>query len=398
MSVKGASAFLSSTHVCSIDASDERGRCTLLQTVTAAFQNHVEIGFLSQGGSDPARPQKVNQDSYFMATLMSQGDMARNTMDRCYTCAGVLDGHGLKGHLVSQYFAQQLPLHLHQHLKELVDDQLILLPRDENNIRPSSSSSSSSTDNVINMVASSSSSSSLPSSSSWMELEEQLQRLSGLSAEELAYHELKPVHDQAMIRAFHSVHWASMQHVNVPAGRNGATCVMVLLDHGSNELHVAYVGDSRVIQVAMLDEVVSDSKNVEVLALSQETTIKMESERERVKAGGGYIRGNNVFYGPVGIAMTRSLGNAALLRAGVVPTPITKTFPLLPNATIVLGTDGIWDVLTNHAVAELLVANPNVQTACDEIARVARSKWVGDLPIVDEEKVDDITIVLLRPL
>lgn len=348
---------------------ERAGHCTCVQTVAAV--KTVEIGFRSEAGSDPGRPQKVNQDSFFVVTLKSE-DESSMVGDR-YTCVGVLDGHGLKGHLVSKYLAQQLPLHLHRHLKDLVDEELIL--RGDDDIRASNS-----------LVV------------EWEEFEEKLRELSGLSAEELAYHELQPVHHQAVIRAFHSVHWAAMQTPGVPAGRNGATCVMILVDHAEKELHVAHVGDSRVIQVGILDEDASNSDCHDVLSLSQETTVKVDSERERIETREGSILGNNVFYGPIGIAMTRSLGNAAMLRAGVVPTPLVDTFPLKSNVTIVLGTDGIWDVLSNHAVAQLVVENPNVQAACDAIARAARRKWVGDLPIVDEEKVDDITCVVLRPM
>jgi serine/threonine protein phosphatase PrpC len=365
-----ASAFLLPTQRIATDPLERAAHCTCVQTVAALKM--IEIGVRSEAGSDPQRPQKVNQDSFFVATLKSANDQSSMIDDR-YTCVGVLDGHGLKGHLLSKYLAQQLPLHLHRHLKDLVEENLLLQGDDD--IRASNG-----------LVV------------EWEEFEEKLRELSGLSDEELAYQELQPAHHQAMIRAFHSVHWAAMQNAGVPAGRNGATCIVILFDHAEKEWHVAHVGDSRVIQVGISDEDTSDPDRHDVLSLSQETTVKMDKERERIESREGSIRGNNVFYGPVGIAMTRSLGNAAMLRAGVVPTPLVSTFPLLSNVTIVLGTDGIWDVLANDAVAELVFENPNVQAACDAIARAARQKWVGDLPIVDEEKVDDITCMVLRPM
>jgi serine/threonine protein phosphatase PrpC len=365
-----ATAFLPTIRRTSTDSHQRAGYRTSVQTVAAL--KTVEIGFRSEAGSDPGRPQKVNQDSFFMATLKSE-DESSHMIDGRYTCVGVLDGHGLKGHVLSKYMAQQLPLHLHRHLKDLVEEKLIL--QADGDLGASSG-----------LVA------------EWEDFEEKLRELSGLSSEELAYHEVQPLHHQAMIRAFHSVHWAAMQNADIPAGRSGATCVMVLLDHAQRELHVAHVGDSRVIQVGALDEDASRSDRYDVLSLSQETTVKVDSERERIETMEGSIRGNNVFYGPVGIAMTRSLGNAAMLRAGVVPTPLVDTFPLQSNVIFVLGTDGVWDVLSNNAVAELVVENSNVQAACDAIARVARQKWVGDLPIVDEEKVDDITCMVLKPM
>ena len=42
----------------------------------------------------------------------------------------------------------------------------------------------------------------------------------------------------------------------------------------------------------------------------------------------------NVFWGPVGIAMTRALGDAILLRAGVLPWPIVERYELLACITL----------------------------------------------------------------
>ncbi|CAB9510478.1 protein phosphatase 2C 73 [Seminavis robusta] len=317
------------------------------------------------------RPQKVNQDALFHATLATSNN-------RLYTCVGVLDGHGLKGHIVSQFLAQQLPYHLQSHLQDLLGETLTIVQT------PTGSDFDTTATTPID----------------YTELEAKLKAQSGLSQQELLYHETEPIHHQAMIRAFHSVHWAATQDTQVPAGRNGATCVTILWDHQDNMMHVAHVGDSRVIQV-MNDN--SNNSQHSVEPLSVETTVKVDTERERIEAGEGSIRGTNVFYGPVGIAMTRSLGNAVMLRAGVVPTPIVKTFPAPTisnsNSFLVLATDGIWDVLPNDAVARLVLEHSqNMQHACKSLAAEARRKWVGDLPIVDEEKVDDITCVVIRPV
>ena len=56
-------------------------------------------------------------------------------------------------------------------------------------------------------------------------------------------------------------------------------------------------------------------------------------------------RGND-FWGPVGIAMTRALGDAILLRAGVLPWPIVDRYELPTMETgiqyyVCAGTDGV---------------------------------------------------------
>ena len=70
-------------------------------------------------------------------------------------------------------------------------------------------------------------------------------------------------------------------------------------------------------------------------------------------------RGND-FWGPVGIAMTRALGDAIILRAGVLPWPIVDRYELPTMETgiqyyVCAGTDGVFDVLTNARVADVLI-------------------------------------------
>ena len=152
-------------------------------------------------------------------------------------------------------------------------------------------------------------------------------------------------------------------------------------------IEVAYVGDSMAILVSL---------DGTVTPLSQATTVEMPIERQRIERGEGAVTGNNVFYGPVGIAMTRVLGDAVMLRAGVVPTPFVKSFFRKKGDVIVLATDGVSDVLTHQAVAKLVLATKGVDVASRNIAMAAKQKWIGDLPIVDEVKMDDITCMVIR--
>lgn len=356
-------------------------------------RNPVEVGIICEGGSDPNRPQKVNQDAYFFQMLSwlkptntntkydqdERKDCNEELEEQQYTCLGVLDGHGLKGHLVSNYLADKLPGMVQYHMENLLDSPSKVI-----------------NDTILNDLN---------------EFEETLQRLGGLISPEDAdetttshqHQPDSPMIHQAMTRAFHNAHYAAMQDPDIPAGRNGATCVMVVFEHAEKTLHVAHVGDSRVIQVDIQNGE-DGIANFQVSPLSIETTVKIDTEKQRIKSGDGTLRGNNVFRGPQGIAMTRSLGNAVMLRAGIVPTPITDTFSYSKNnqettSFLVIATDGIWDVLSNHMVAEILATSDTIgelQTACEAITSEARKRWIGDLPIMDEEKVDDITCMVVK--
>lgn len=333
-------------------------------------QKHkLQIGIYSQKGVDPKRPQKVNQDAYFHADFYSE-----KNEQLFFTCIGVLDGHGLKGHLVSNYLSQQLPLQLHQQLQNAMDENLSIKCYATNN----------STDVIFASVDT-------------LNYEKQLLELGGLISDELSPDH--PVLHQCLIKAFHAAHVAAMQDTSIPAGRNGATCVMVLLNHANKELCVAHVGDSRVIEVSM-NKGHEKKHNALYRArpLSTETTVQVMEERIRIESGEGSIRGNNVFYGPVGIAMTRALGNTVMLRAGVVPTPVIETYSKPGNNSyIVIATDGIWDVMSDEAVVNIIAEqDENIQTLCSTIAEEARRKWISDLPVVDEQSIDDTTCIVVR--
>jgi serine/threonine protein phosphatase PrpC len=318
----------------------------------------IQIGVCCRKGSDPKRPQKVNQDAYFHAVFHSDDSES-------YFCAGVLDGHGLKGHIVSEYFANQLLLQLHINLEITLGKKIHF-----------NGGSNHAPFTAANVSAA--------------EFEKQVLQIGGLEPGELSSE--RSLIYQAIIKSFHCSHLAAMQDPSIPAGRNGATCVMIFIDFATEKLHVAHVGDSRASSVSL------NGEKSQCIPLSVATTVKVEDERKRIETEEGSIRGNNVFYGPVGIAMTRSLGNAVMLRAGVVPTPLFESFPLpQPNERIVIATDGIWDVMTNEAVALVLCANGNnVEVASRMISDEARRKWLGDLPIIDEETIDDITCMVLH--
>ena len=61
-----------------------------------------------------------------------------------------------------------------------------------------------------------------------------------------------------------------------------------------------------------------------IVELTNATTVHLPMERNRIEScNDSRIDTNgNVFYGPIGIAMTRSFGNSVMLRAGIIPISI----------------------------------------------------------------------------
>ena len=190
-----------------------------------------------------------------------------------------------------------------------------------------------------------------------------------------------------LCQAFHLAHFSAMQHPNVPAGQSGTTCLVGVLT--GTQLEMCHVGDSRAILLR--------NDNSVIIPLTVESNIKqMPLELQRIQQGEGRIDSmGNIFYGPQGIAMTRSLGNAVMLRAGILPTPIINSpIQLSQGSTIVLATDGVWDVLSNEEVRDIVMRTDNFENAGRVLAEAAQQKWIGDLPI--EGKVDDITCLIIQ--
>jgi serine/threonine protein phosphatase PrpC len=349
------------------------------------------IGSATLPGTDPERPQKVNQDGHFFF----RGTTTTFDADTRIVAMGVMDGHGLKGHQVVQFLQRQLPVRLQQYLGHL-------LLEDGN-------------------------SSIADTSKEFMDLfEQQTKDLIELGKADPAELQQAPTGNvpQALVHAFLATQLDARRDTSIPTGRSGTTCVVCLAVENTNPtgsgcsliLHTAYVGDSRAIHWASG----GNPNDGTVTCLTRATTVGSKVERDRIERCQGRIdiRGN-VFYGPVGIAMTRSLGNAVMLRAGVLPIPMLTQNELHRGQVnpksdsehgrtdaanfshyICAGTDGVFDVLSNEQVMNIIDESVNdessssLNAAANEVCRQAREAWLAELPI--ETKVDDITCVILR--
>ena len=210
---------------------------------------------------------------------------------------------------------------------------------------------------------------------------------------------------KVLMDAFHGAHFDAVLDSAVPASRSGTTCVVCVINKRVQKMYVANVGDSSCV-------LVTDSgggrPKWSVLEVTQKTTVDAEEEERRITRSEGRVVGGNMFYGPVGIAMTRALGDAVMLRAGVLPTPTIRTVDLPEDgAYIVMGSDGVFDVLTllcfccavtpdavMGVVDRKMTQEGSVQLAAEAIAEEARQKWLGGLPV--EVRVDDISCVVIK--
>ena len=191
--------------------------------------------------------------------------------------------------------------------------------------------------------------------------------------------------------------------------KSGACCTCVLIS--GNMAYVANVGNCR----AVLCTTTKDGIKIPV-DLSNDHTVESLRERERcIRAGAKISQASpsakmkvlgpeRVWYndeGP-GITSTRMLGYN---KHGITSEPEIVSFEIQANDKfIVLGTDGLWDVLGSKDVVNFVNMSKEKKNTSEELIFTARMLWereygkseyrfIGD--DITQNSLDDISVVLV---
>lgn len=142
--------------------------------------------------------------------------------------------------------------------------------------------------------------------------------------------------------------------------------------------------------------------------LTQDHKPDNPGESERVYRCGGAVEPTFIpgmgFQGPArvwkarqqagGLAVSRAFGDTSLNAAGVISEPETSVKQVMPSdRCVVLGSDGVWDYVTNQEAVEMAMRQGDVKRAATEIVAKARHGWLNDC---GGSYVDDITAVVVR--
>ena len=235
--------------------------------------------------------------------------------------------------------------------------------------------------------------------------------------------------------------------LNIPTSKincygSGTTAVSILFT--PKGIYVASVGDSRAILATLphakyIPEAISSDKNykkkytplraLEPIQLTIDQKPNLEEELNRIVSCGGIVsrvkdnEGNCV--GPYrvfqkgkqipGLAMSRSLGDIAAKKVGVVSSPIVSFYPLVPfrDQFIVIASDGVWDALENSEAANFiekfrgkclkypnyndksLNASPSNSTISKLFVEEARFRWFG-VCSTEDVLIDDISAIIIE--
>ncbi|XP_047313873.1 probable protein phosphatase 2C 52 [Impatiens glandulifera] len=185
-------------------------------------------------------------------------------------------------------------------------------------------------------------------------------------------------------------------HPSLDCFCSGSTSI-TLLKQGSN-LFMGYIGDSRAVMG-------SKDENDSMVAIQLTVDLKpdLPREAERIKSCKGRVfalqdepevsRVWLPFDDAPGLAMARAFGDFCLKDYGVISIPeFSHRILNERDIFVVLASDGVWDVLSNEEVVQIVSSSPTRSSAARTLVESAAREWKFKYPT---SKMDDCAVVCL---
>ncbi|XWS68604.1 hypothetical protein CRYUN_Cryun04dG0104700 [Craigia yunnanensis] len=201
---------------------------------------------------------------------------------------------------------------------------------------------------------------------------------------------------EAFMKSYKAMDKELRSHPNLDCFCSGSTAVSIV-KQGSN-LFMGYIGDSRAIMG-------SKDSNDSMVAIQLTVDLKpdLPREAERIKRCKGRVfalqdepevhRVWLPFDDAPGLAMARAFGDFCLKEYGVISIPeFSHRFLTERDQFIVLASDGVWDVLSNEEVVEIVSSAPTRSSAARILVDSAAREWKLKYPT---SKMDDCAVVCL---
>ena len=187
---------------------------------------------------------------------------------------------------------------------------------------------------------------------------------------------------------------------------SGTTCVITI--QLEEHLICANVGDSRAILI--FDENNDEQlRSTRVQPLSHDSKPQNPKEKKRIKENGGIVSQDlneiGMPEGPYrvwakgehypGIAISRSIGDMDAKKVGVIPDPQIIEYNLGPKSKYMLiCSDGIWEYISNEqamSTSNKYYLDNDPVGLCNELTKKSTEFWMRDYEDCD---IDDITVVV----
>ncbi|WOK91916.1 putative protein phosphatase 2C 64 [Canna indica] len=201
----------------------------------------------------------------------------------------------------------------------------------------------------------------------------------------------------ALVRSYKAMDKELRSHPSLDCFCSGSTAV-ILLKMGAH-LFIANIGDSRAVLGCASD----DNGSMSPVQLTVDLKPDLPREAERIKKCRGRVfalqdepevsRVWLPFDDAPGLAMARAFGDFCLKDYGVISVPeffhrcLTEK-----DKFVVLASDGVWDVLSNKEVVDIISSAPNRSLAAKVLVEAAAREWKLKYPT---SKMDDCAVVCL---
>ncbi|XXG79711.1 hypothetical protein AAC387_Pa09g0725 [Persea americana] len=284
---------------------------------------------------------------------------------------GVFDGHGPFGHLVAKKVRDSLPVKLSAHWEVNIHSDSGL--KEDSSIAAGMN----------------------PEDTSFKCMDEETRTSMNLEEKE-RHPQIFLTLKESFLKAFKVMDKELRVHPNIDCFCSGTTAV-TLVKQG-HDLVIGNIGDSRAI-------LGTRDKDDSLIAVQLTVDLKpnLPREAERIKKCNGRVfslqdepevaRVWLPNYDSPGLAMARAFGDFCLKDFGLISKP-EISYRRLTNKDefIVLATDGIWDVLSNKEVVDIVASAPARSSAARTLVQTAVRAWRCKHPT---SKVDDCAVVCL---
>ncbi|KAL0403375.1 UNVERIFIED_CONTAM: putative protein phosphatase 2C 33 [Sesamum radiatum] len=284
---------------------------------------------------------------------------------------GVFDGHGPYGHMVAKRVRDSLPLKLNAHWE-----------------------ANNKSDEILREV-SLNTTGSLCTDTSFLSADEEARAsidVGETGKDTDVFQTLK----ESFLKAFKVMDRELRMYANIDCFCSGTTAVTMVKQ--GQDLVIGNVGDSRAV-LGTRDE--NNSLTAVQLTVDLKPNLPAEEERIRKCKGRVFALQDEPDVARVwlpnsnapGLAMARAFGDFCLKEFGLISVPeISYRRITDKDKFVVLATDGIWDVLSNEEVVDIVGSCPSRSYAARTLVESAVKAWRSKYPT---SKVDDCAVVCL---
>ncbi|CAL5393378.1 unnamed protein product [Camellia sinensis] len=171
--------------------------------------------------------------------------------------------------------------------------------------------------------------------------------------------------------------------------------------HSGDLIVIANIGDSRAVLATISDDVC-----LVPLQLTVDLKPNLPQETERIRQSKGRVFAmldepgvyrvwlpNGEASGGPGLAISRAFGDYYIKGFGLISEPeITQRNITCRDRFVILATDGVWDVLSNREVVEVVSSTPEREESANRLVQHAICAWKRKKPGM---AVDDISAICL---